>query len=121
MSDFDDEIRKAQELYDDYDNLIDEVLIESADRCVAIAQPNTPVKTGNLKRSIHREEPQGHKSITVTTKGMGVHDYASRIEEGFTGSKGGVYIGQHMVQNAIDIVEDEMEDIFDEKVRKYFD
>lgn len=100
-----------------------ETLEETGDKIVANAKLNTPVKTGNLRRSIHRTDVNINNNtytMDITTEGRGVEEYASKIENGFTGSKGGHYAGKHMIGNAVDSEMNNFAATFQNKVGEYF-
>ena len=100
-----------------------ETLEETGVKIVANAKLNTPVKTGNLRRSINCTDVNINDNtytMDITTEGRGVEAYASKIENGFTGSKGGHYVGKHMIGNAVDSEMNNFAATFKNKVGEYF-
>lgn len=123
MSGLNNLINKYKNAVEQIDRCITEALEETGDKIVATAQPNTPVKTGTLRRAIHRTDvkKEGNTyTMDITTEGRGVEAYASRIEHGFTGSKGGHYAGKHMVGNAVDIEMNNFKSTLNNKIRECF-
>lgn len=123
MSGLSDLINKYQNAAEKIDRCITETLEQTGDKIVATAQPNTPVKTGNLRRAIHRTnvDVKGNTyTMDITTEGRGVEAYARKIEDGFTGSKGGHYVGKHMVGNAVDLEMNNFKSTLDNKIRECF-
>ena len=123
MASLDDLINKYSNIDKEIDNAIIESLKETGDKIVDTAKASTPVKTGALRRSIHRTDvtkENNNYSMYITTENMGVEDYASKIENGFTGSKGGHYQGKHMVGNAIDIEMNNINSTIEKKLGDIF-
>ena len=123
MASLDDLINKYSNAEEILRMCVIEALEETGEKIVATAKSNTPVKTGNLRRSIHRTDVNVNNNtytMDITTEGRGVEAYASKIENGFTGSKGGHYAGKHMIGNAVDSEMNNFAATFKNKVGEYF-
>lgn len=123
MASLEDLINKYRNAEEKIRMAVIDTLEETGNKIVANAKLNTPVKTGNLRRSIHRTDVNINNNaytMDITTEGRGVEEYASKIENGFTGSKGGHYTGKHMIGNAIDSEMNNFAATFQNKVGEYF-
>ena len=123
MANLEDLINKYRNAEDKIRMAVKETLEETGVKIVANAKLNTPVKTGNLRRSIHCTDVNINDNtytMDITTEGRGVEAYASKIENGFTGSKGGHYAGKHMIGNAVDSEMNNFAATFKNKVGEYF-
>ena len=123
MASLDDLINKYSNAEEILRMCVIETLEETGEKIVATAKSNTPVKTGNLRRSIHYTDVNINNNtytMDITTEGRGVEAYASEIENGFTGSKGGHYVGKHMIGNAVDSEMNNFAATFQNKVGEYF-
>lgn len=123
MANLEDLINKYRNAEDKIRMAAIETLEETGVKIVANAKLNTPVKTGNLRRSIHCTDVNINDNtytMDITTEGRGVEAYASKIENGFTGSKGGHYVGKHMIGNAVDSEMNNFAATFKNKVGEYF-
>ena len=123
MANLEDLINKYRNAEDKIRMAAIETLEETGVKIVANAKLNTPVKTGNLRRSIHCTDVNINDNtytMDITTEGRGVEAYASKIENGFTGSKGGHYAGKHMIGNAVDSEMNNFAATFKNKVGEYF-
>ena len=123
MANLEDLINKYRNAEEILRMCVIETLEETGVKIVANAKLNTPVKTGNLRRSIHCTDVNTNDNtytMDITTEGRGVEQYASKIENGFTGSKGGHYAGKHMIGNAVDSEMNNFAATFKNKVGEYF-
>ena len=99
-----------------------ETLEETGDKIVANAKLNTPVKTGTLRRAIHRTEvnTEGENySINITTEGMGAQTYANLVENGHATKNGSFVAGRHMIGDAIDTEMNNFKNNLDKKIEEY--
>ncbi len=89
---------------------IDEVMGE----CVVDAQANTPVLTGNLRRSIKPQEPAHEEGdVVVGVWGSADVDYALPVEVGSRGRP-----GRNMLRNAADKNYPRLEETIAKRLRR---
>lgn len=120
MKSFEDLLKEIKRKSNQINNIIEEEMEEKATMCVGEIQANTPVKSGNLRRSMT------HGRIELTNKVYKVKigsalPYAQAVEEGHF-QEIGRYVpaigkklkrafvpGKHMIGNSIEIYQKELQ------------
>lgn len=109
-------LRDMGRLANGLDNAINEVLLETADEVIADTKLNTPVKTGNLKRSWTHGNVE-HNGDTYTVEVGSSLLYAPFVEEGHR--QGSTFVqGRFMLKDSIDKNKDKLQQKIDEKLSK---
>lgn len=93
--------QSINDMINNFDEKISNKLGQIGDEVVADTQLNTPVLSGNLRRSWTRSEVEKAGNIYKVEVGTNV-DYAEPVEYGHKVGKSGFVKGQFMLTNAIE-------------------
>jgi len=128
MKNFEDFAKEMQNKLQQTKDIIIEEMEEKSTMCVAEIQSRTPVKSGNLRRSMT------HKKIEIISKMYKIRigsslPYAQAVEEGHF-QEVGRYVpaigkklvksfvpGQHMIGNSIEIYQRELQKSIQDRVK----
>jgi hypothetical protein len=109
--------REMQRKFEQVNNIITEEMEEKATMCVGEIQSRTPVKTGELKASMH-DEPLEKKGDTYSIDIGSELIYAPLIEDGYVTSKGNIVLGRHMIGDSIEIYQRELDKSVLERIER---
>lgn len=96
---------------------IDKELIRIANKLVGDIKLRTPVDTGNLRRSIDKDEPKKKGNEYIIEVGTNVF-YAPFQEFGFKTKSGGFVKGKHMFESSIEKLKEELPDELEKWLEK---
>lgn len=115
-----DFLNKVQNEFNKVENIITEEMEDKSTKCVAEIQSRTPVKTGNLRRSMSHDdiEKEGKTYSVKVGADLNQAEYAPIIEDGGTTSKGNFRVGRHMIADSIDIYQKELEDSIQDRLER---
>jgi hypothetical protein len=128
MNSFEDFAKEMQRKFYRVNTIILEEMEEKATMCVAEAQSRTPVKSGNLRRSMTHGQVEKISKIYKVKIGSSL-PYAQAVEEGHSQEVGryvptigkklvkSFVLGRHMIGNSIEIYQRELEKSIEERIK----
>lgn len=113
---FDEFERKLNKIINEAPEVIEKFLAEIADETIAETQLNTPVITGNLRRSWGRSDVKREGNNFSVEVGSNL-DYAEAVEYGHKVGKNGFVKGQFILTNEVEYAKKN----FDKNLERYID
>lgn len=109
--------QSINDMINNFDEKISNKLSQIGDEVVADTQLNTPVLSGNLRRSWTRSEVEKVGNIYKVEVGTNI-DYAEPVEYGHKVGKSGFVKGQFMLTNAVEKkkrnIDEDLKDLIEE-------
>lgn len=120
MDSFLDFLNKMQNKFNKVENIINEEMDDKSTKCVTSIQAVTRVKTGNLRRSMGKDDiiKEGDSYSIKIGADLNQAPYAPIIEDGGVTSKGNMRIGDHMISGNIDIYQKELEESIQDRIER---
>ena len=128
MNSFEDFAKKMAKNFEKINNIILEEMEEKATMCVVEAQSRTPVKSGDLRRSITHGQAEKRFKIYKVKIGSSL-PYAQAIEEGHK-QEVGRYVpaigkrlvksfipGRHMIGDSVEIYQRELQESIKKRIK----
>lgn len=128
MKSFEDLIKEIKIKSNQINNIIEEEMEDKATMCVAEIQANTPVKSGNLKRSMTHGRIELINKVYKVRIGSAL-PYAQAVEEGHF-QEVGRYVpaigkklkrafvpGRHMIGSSIEIYQKELQESIQDRIK----
>ncbi|MBU3098742.1 MULTISPECIES: hypothetical protein [Clostridium] len=114
-SGFEGFIKDLGNIVNNYESDSKEFMLKIEKEVIADTQLNTPVLSGDLKRSFTFDEPikEGNSIVGVVGADIGV-PYAEAVENGHSNENGGFIQGQFMLKKATEKIK------FEEKVEDFY-
>lgn len=115
-----DFLKQAEQEFNKINEIILNEMDEKSTMCVAEMQARSPVKSGNLRRSMGKDEIEKENSTYSIQVGSHLNqaEYAPIIEDGGVTSKGNMRIGYHMISDSIDIYQKELEESIQDRLER---
>lgn len=98
---FDEFEQNINDMLNNFDKKVIDKLGQIGDEVVADTQLNTPVLTGNLRRSWTRSDVEKEYTVYKVEVGTNI-DYAEAVEYGHKVGKSGFVKGQFILTNAVE-------------------
>lgn len=128
MFSFEEMQKEMAKKFEEINNIIEEEMEEKATMCVAEAQSRTPVKSGDLRRSMTHGEVKKNLNVYEVEVGSAL-EYAQAVEEGHK-QEVGKYIpaigkrlkqsfvqGRHMIGDSIEIYQRELNNSIEDRIK----
>lgn len=128
MKSFEDLLKEIKRKSNQINNIIEEEMEEKSTMCVAEIQANTPVKSGNLRRSMTHGRVELTNKVYTVRIGSAL-PYAQAVEEGHF-QEVGRYVpaigkklkrafvqGKHMIGNSIEIYQKELQESIKDRIK----